>query len=172
MVDLGDIQPPSWTVHEFDVNAAAPSVEAKPMLGLMLRSSSPHDAPSSPRADARAAALVHAVPRQLAPVRGRVLLTPRRGWWLSNERDAVRLAMRVNRPEVGLSLSVSDWVAAGASDPDAMLDLVGPRSWDVRVEDESLRRDARVGELFARLRRMGYAGTISGKPDLGTPRSG
>jgi sugar phosphate isomerase/epimerase len=97
------------------------------VLDLALASSGAHDEPSASRADPRAVALVRQV-ADLGRRHGvRVSLCPLAGRWLQRTEDAVRLGMRLNRADVGLTFNCFDWFAVDGRDLGATLQLALPR---------------------------------------------
>lgn len=85
---------------------------------LRLTSSDRHDKPSAPRAMPMAALAVTQLAKAAATKGIAVALDHRVGCWMQRVEDAVRVAMRVNRSDVGVLFNHSDWLAA---DGDAAL---------------------------------------------------
>jgi sugar phosphate isomerase/epimerase len=142
------------------------------LVEVALHSRSEHDAPSAPRADARA---IEAIRSVLAATQGsdvRVTLYPHVNFWLERVEDAVRLGMRLNRPELGMTFNLFHWLATDGQDLDARLQLVLPRLLAVTICGATLRgpRDATIEPLdrgsfdgfyfLASLARVGYTGPI------------
>ena len=134
----------------------SPDSRATPTLLLQLTSTAVHDTPSSPRTMPRAAAAVNAAARITGQLGARIALEPAPGCWMQRLEDACRLAMRVNRPDVGVAFSLDAWRAAdgdAAHLPDR-LRLAGPRLWAVScslptVQGAALHRDLpRLGQLL------------------------
>ena len=106
--------------------------DACDLLLLRLCSSDAHDKPSAPRALAVAAEFIHRCLRQ-TDSKIRIALTPQVGLWLSNEQDAVRLAMRVNRANVGVAMNWNQCSTNAATFADT-LRLVHPKLLAVMLE--------------------------------------
>jgi len=110
------------TMH-LDIRADATSLLSMiapllPLLGqqqaalhLTLGSSGHHDAPSSPRALPLSASLITKIAKAAAAHRVGIGLSPTIANWLERIEDAVRLAMRVNRKDVGVVFNAGDWHA-------------------------------------------------------------
>lgn len=79
------------------------------VLLLRLTSSDPHDKPSAPRAMPLAAASVTQLARQAAKFGVAIALDHRAGCWMQRAEDAVRVAMRVNRADVGVLFNYGHW---------------------------------------------------------------
>lgn len=119
------------------------------MLAVALSSKSEHDAPSAPRADGRALDVIRGV---LDLTRGgdvRVTLYPHASFWLERVEDAVRLGMRLNRPELGVTFNLFHWLVTDGRELDARLQLALPRMWDVTICGATVRgpRDGAIETL-------------------------
>lgn len=140
------------------------------LIELVLGSSSEHDRPSAPRADGRAIDLTRRVLDAAAPHGLRVALSPRTGSWLERIEHAVRLGMRINRPDLGLVFNMEDRLPTGDTDLEARLGLALPRLWAATIGDptQSHHRD-----FLTALVRSGYTGPIGIRPgtDAGDPSS-
>ncbi len=142
------------------------------MLELMLMSSGEHDRPSAPRADGRAAELVKSLLALTTPRGLPVSLCPRGGNWLARVEDAVRLGMRVNRPNLGLTFSVADWLTTDGVALEDRLHLAVPRLLNLTLAGAT-RTDAgwQLTTLDAtqfdwaavvrQVRSLGYSGALS-----------
>ena len=126
------------------------------MAELSLCSTGQHDRPSSSRADPRAGRVIRAVSDRARAGGGRLALRPRAGCWMQRIEDAVRLAMRVNRPDVGVCFDLGAWRTTDGRELAMRLQLAGPRLWHVVIDDNA--DDLRP--LTAALDRLGYAGTV------------
>jgi len=85
----------------------------------------------------------------------------------------VRLGMRVNRPEVGLTFNFKHWLSADGTELDARLQLAMPRMWSLTINGMTLRGerdytieplDSGTFDLFYALSAVagaGYAGPIA-----------
>lgn len=103
------------------------------VLELGVRSSGEHDKPSSPRADQRAADLVNRICDLAAPHGVRVSFYPHKNFWLERVEDAVRLGMRINRPELGVTFNLIHWLGTDGQQLPARLDLAMPRLYNVTI---------------------------------------
>ncbi len=81
------------------------------MLHVALVSGDRYDRASSPRALPAASAIITPLAKLAAAHRIRIALSPRVGHWMERIEDAVRVAMRVNRPDVGVVFNTGDWHA-------------------------------------------------------------
>ena len=143
------------------------------IVELALRSGSEHDKPSSPRADGRAAELVHRIADVAASQGLRVALYPHTHDWLERVEDAVRLAMRVNRENVGVTFNLHHWLCTDGEQLDARLHLALAQGVEC-FHQRGDRRGARDGVIetldrgaydvagfLAAVERLGYAGPLS-----------
>lgn len=133
------------------------------LLLLELVSSDIHDKPSAPRALPIAAPLLHLASR-LAGRHVRIALLPRPDAWMSDEQDAVRLAMRVNRGNVGVALNWNLGRDGQAPSVD-LLRLVEPKlmavTWHSKIgsNTDDMWKSQRAQDLLP-LERMGYRGPV------------
>ena len=134
------------------------------LLLLRLVSSDVHDKPSAPRAMPAAGELLRLASKIAGPG-VRIALTPRPGAWLCDEHDSVRLAMRVNRGNVGVALNWN--VGRDGRAPSAdLLRLVEPKLMAVICQAQgSPETDADAAAPhatgdFTALNRIGYRGPI------------
>ena len=133
------------------------------LLALRLISSSAHDRPSSPRGDAAAAQAIQDWAGQLAAAGVRLALQPQPGAWLARPEDAVRLVLRINRPNIGLALDLTPLTAPDQPPMEPRLYLVRNRLWDVTLSAAELDPAAlstRIGPAWAVLARLGYGGSV------------
>ncbi|MCE9590813.1 MAG: hypothetical protein K8S99_09850 [Planctomycetes bacterium] len=157
-----------------DIHSAAPDPRVDEVLRLLagretlldvtLVSTSPHDAPSAPRGDRRAAALLTDLLDRAEPLGVPLSLSPRHGCWLARTEDAVRLGMRLNRAALGTTFHLTDWRQADGDMLDARLDIAIPRLANVTLDDAG---DAT--RLVQRLLTAGYAGPIGLQKSVDTP---
>ncbi len=68
-------------------------------------------APSSVDGDSAAVAIVRELADRVAAHGLRIMLYPHRGYWLERVEDAVRVAAKVNRPNVGLTFNLAHFLA-------------------------------------------------------------
>jgi len=78
------------------------------MLWLFVRSNK--DKPSSPEGDERAVAVIREIAEMAAAKNVRVALYPHTGFWIERVEDAVRVAKKVNRRNVGVTFNLCHWL--------------------------------------------------------------
>lgn len=141
------------------------------MLELTLDSDGVHDSPSAPRADPAACAVIRHVLRTTDALQSRVSMRPTPGRWLERIDHAVRLAMRVNRPRVAISLDLTTFRPDDEQHAEAVLDLVAPRLGNVIFDPSDLGAKHRILDVVRGLRARGYAGpcTIATATSLDDP---
>jgi sugar phosphate isomerase/epimerase len=66
--------------------------------------------PSAREGDARAVEIVRALADQAAPHGVRIALYPHAGFWIETADDALRVAEKVNRPNVGVTFNLCHWL--------------------------------------------------------------
>lgn len=143
------------------------------LLEVALGSSSEHDKPSAPRADGRAVELLNKLAAMAAPAGLRIALYPHANFLMERVEDAVRLAMRANRPELGVTFNLYHWLCVDGAELDARLQLALPRLWNVTINGSTRRgeRDCTIEPLgrgsfdtfhfLGALARTGYSGPIA-----------
>ncbi len=148
-------------------------LEGRPtLLELEMHSSDQHDRSSSSRADPRAAAVIRKLAQKAQPHGLKISLYPHTGSWLERVEDAVRLLMRVNQAELGLTFNLWHWLNVDGQALTDRLHLAGPRMLNLTINGASRNPGGRapllrLGEgsfdVFAFLclvHRMGYTGPI------------
>ncbi len=80
---------------------------------LWLTISSDFHKPSSPEGDVQASMIVNAVADIAEESNLRVALYPHTGLWLETIEDALRVARKVNRKNVGVTFNLCHWLNAG-----------------------------------------------------------
>lgn len=141
------------------------------LLELQLFSTDSYDAPSSARAVPRAVELVKRVADVLQGSGLQLSLSSRHGWWMQRVEDAVRLMMRINRPDIGVTFNSLDWFAVDAVELQARLHLALPRLCNVTISGATKTGDVcgattlDTGTLdtfhvLGTLERLGYTGPI------------
>ncbi|MCX5661213.1 MAG: TIM barrel protein [Planctomycetota bacterium] len=143
------------------------------LVELAMKGLGEYDKPSAPRADGRAGELINRV-ADLAGGQGlRLSLYPHCNFWLERLEDAVRVLMRVNRDDVGVTFNLFHWLYVDGEELTARLELALPRLCNVTVNGATRRgpRDCTIEpldqgqqDLFAFLgtvARMGYVGPVS-----------
>jgi sugar phosphate isomerase/epimerase len=163
-------------VKEGHVDARLPDAIARlagrtALLEVRLHSTDSYDIPSSPRAVPRAADTVKRVADMAKGSGLQFSLSARRGCWMQRVEDAVRLMMRVNRPDIAVTFNACDWYAVDGSDLPACLHLALPRMCNVtiggamKVGDICVATPLDAGtfdpfHVLGTLERMGYTGPI------------
>ncbi|MCC6698477.1 MAG: sugar phosphate isomerase/epimerase [Candidatus Hydrogenedentes bacterium] len=100
---------------------------------LWLPVTSKRFAPSSPEGDEDAVAVIRRVADMGAKSGLRVALYPHTGHWLERVEDAVRVAQKVNRPDVGVTFNLCHWLKVDGKDLRARLELAKPHLFMVTV---------------------------------------
>ncbi|MCC6488543.1 MAG: sugar phosphate isomerase/epimerase [Candidatus Hydrogenedentes bacterium] len=100
---------------------------------LWLPVTSKRFAPSSPKGDEDAVAVIRRVAEMGAKSGLRVALYPHTGHWLERVEDAVRVAQKVNRPDVGVTFNLCHWLKVDGEDLRAKLELAKPHLFMVTV---------------------------------------
>ena len=90
---------------------------------------------SDPAADAYVAGQVRAIAEAAAAHGLRVALYPHAGFWLARVEDALRLADRIGRADMGVTFNLCHWlkVEGGARDPAPVLRAALPRLMFVTI---------------------------------------
>lgn len=144
------------------------------ILWLYIRSSKLK--PSDAAGDARAVELVREVAGQAAARRLRVALYPHLGFWLERVEDAVRIAKKSQRQNVGVTFNLCHWLIKDGPDGAAeRLKLAGPYLMVVTINgiDRDVTVKNRKGWIMtldqgtfdvagflSQVRQVGFAGPI------------
>lgn len=142
------------------------------VLGLLIRGGRPSDETLDPRA----VALVREWAQLTAPCGTRIALYPHTGDWLERVEDALRLADKVDRPNVGVMFNLCHWLR---TDPQRnyrpLLERAGTRLFGVTINGADVfdpqpgwsryiqpldSGSFDVGGLLKTLRELGYTGPI------------
>ena len=90
--------------------------------------------PSTFEGDAGAAEIIREVADMAAKAKIRVALYPHYGFWLERVEDAVRVAEKVNRPNVGVTFNLCHWLRVGSeNNVKPVLRLVMPHLFVVTI---------------------------------------
>lgn len=132
--------------------------------------------PSAPSGDPRAVEVLREMSDQARESGAQLLLYPHLGSWIERIEDAVRVADKVNRPNVGVMFNLCHWLRVDKSrDYKPLLKLAMPRLWAVSINgadelDEKPGWDRYIQPLdkgnfdmagFLRvMRELGYTGPI------------
>ena len=100
---------------------------------LWLPVTSKRFGPSSPEGDEDAVKVIRHVADMGAKSGLRVALYPHTGHWLERVEDAVRIAQKVNRPDVGVTFNLCHWLKVDGQDLQARLELAKPHLFMVTV---------------------------------------
>ena len=98
---------PDGVVYDTRLKDALPLLKGRDtMLALLISGLPPRD----PKGDAKAAGVVGEIADMAKAAGLRVALYPHSGDWLERVEDAVRLAKKVNRPNVGVMFNLCHWL--------------------------------------------------------------
>lgn len=100
---------------------------------LWLPVTSKKFAPSSPKGDEDAVTVIRRVADMGAKSGLRVALYPHTGHWLERVEDAVRVAQKVNRRDVGVTFNLCHWLKVDGQELQARLELAKPHLFMVTV---------------------------------------
>ena len=90
--------------------------------------------PSDPAFDEQAIAVLRGMSDQAKESGAQLLLYPHQGSWIERIEDSVRVADKVNRPNVGVMFNVCHWLRVDQSrDYQPLLKLAMPRLWAVSI---------------------------------------
>lgn len=124
--------------------------KALPLLegrGVMLALLVNGGRPSDPAGDARAAALVGEIADLARKSGARVALYPHAGFWLERVEDAVRLARKVDRPNVGVMFNLCHWLKTdGGNDVRRVLSQAKDRLFAVGIHGADTAGEIRSGK--------------------------
>ena len=105
--------------------------------------------PSDPAGDARAVEIIREMAGMAAESGAQVLLYPHSNDWLERIEDAVRVAEKVDRPNVGVMFNLCHWLRVSKSrDYKPLLAHAMPRLWAVSINGaDEFDDQARLGTL-------------------------
>ena len=140
---------------------------------LWLPLTSKKHAVSSPDGDADAALVLTQIAEKAAASGLRIALYPHTGFWVERVEDAVRVAKRVNRPDVGVTFNLCHWLRVDGEDFEARLEEALPhlfvvtingadadgKGWDRLIQPLDSGTFP-VAPLLAKLDALGYRGPI------------
>ena len=132
--------------------------------------------PSDPTVDAHAVDVLRAMSDQAQASGAQLLLYPHQNSWVERLQDAVRVADKVDRPNVGVMFNLCHWLRVDSSrDYRPLLQRALPRLWAVSINgadefDEKPgweryiqpldRGSFDVGRLLRTLKELGYQGPL------------
>ena len=132
--------------------------------------------PSDPNVDPRAVDILRAMSDQARVSDAQLLLYPHQGSWVERIEDSIRVAEKVDRPNVGVMFNLCHWLRVDSSrDYNPLLRRAMPRLWAVSINgadvfDEKPCRSRYiqplgqgsfdVGRLLGTLKDLGYKGPI------------
>ncbi len=128
---------------------------------------------SSPDGDADAVAVLRDLAARAAESNLRIALYPHTGHWLERVDDAVRIANKVDRPNVGVTFNLCHWLRVDGQDLRARLEMAMPKlfmvtingankdgaDWDTLIQPLD-KGDFDVYGLLSALHDLGYTGPI------------
>ena len=157
----GDVSRPELTAAWLKKIAASLAGRVS-MVELSLAGSGAYDKPSAARADVRAGDILRASIDDFEAAGLMLALRHAHGHWLARIEDSVRVLMRVNHPQVGVSLSLPDWAKSDGTRLDDRLHLALPRLMNVIIDDQTA-GDEYPGArgLLDRLATLGYIGPVT-----------
>ncbi|MBX7257605.1 MAG: sugar phosphate isomerase/epimerase [Candidatus Hydrogenedentes bacterium] len=128
---------------------------------------------SSPDGDQNAVDVITRIADMAKPNGLRIALYPHTACWLERVEDAVRVAQKVNRPDVGVTFNECHWLKVDGKDLRARLELAKPYLFVVTISGadtggtdwktliQTLDRGSfNQGELLSILRELKYTGPI------------
>ncbi len=90
--------------------------------------------PSSPAGDERAVEIIRKLAKVAAQHKVRIALYPHNNFWLERVEDAVRIARKVNRPNVGVTFNLCHWLKVNPEvSAESLVKLAGDRLFAVSV---------------------------------------
>jgi sugar phosphate isomerase/epimerase len=128
---------------------------------------------SSPDGDADAVSVLNRIADMAAASKLRIALYPHTGHWLERVEDAVRIANKVDRPNVGVTFNLCHWLRVDGKDLRAHLESALPRLFMVTINGaetggtdwatliQTLDRGSfNVKDLLLNLKNLGYTGPV------------
>lgn len=106
-----DVEPDGFS-YEAGFKEALPLLKGRDAI-VWLPISSNKYALSSPEGDGQAVAMLREMADAAAPFGVRIALYPHTAMWLEKVEDAVRVADKVDRPNVGVTFNLCHWLNAG-----------------------------------------------------------
>ena len=127
-VDVGPLAKPPYDPR---LKKVLPLLKGRgTQLALLL----PGGKPSDPLLDARAVELIREIAKLAEPVGVKVVLYPHANHWLETFQDAVRIAGKVDHPNVGAMFNLCHWLRVSKDrDYRTLLRHAGPRLWAVSI---------------------------------------
>jgi sugar phosphate isomerase/epimerase len=132
--------------------------------------------PSDPAGDPRAVEIVREIAALAQPAGAQVLLYPHSNMWMEREEDCVRVAEKVDRPNVGVMFNLCHWLRVSKDrNYEPLLAKAMPRLWSVSINgaDDFDPKDGwshyiqplgrgsfDVYALLKTLQRLGFKGSI------------
>jgi sugar phosphate isomerase/epimerase len=103
-----NIDPDQPAYGEDLINAIEVLKGRNAMLWLFLLSKK--HKPSDPNGDPRAVKIISEIAEKAEKSKVRIALYPHTGFWLERVEDAIRVAKKVNRPDVGVTFNLCHWL--------------------------------------------------------------
>jgi sugar phosphate isomerase/epimerase len=132
--------------------------------------------PSDPAVDDHAVAILREMSELARDSGAQLLLYPHQGSWIERIEDSIRVADKVDRPNVGVMFNLCHWLRVDPSrDYRPLLKRALPRLWAVSINGADVRDekpgwdryiqpldrgDFEVAGLLAELKSLGYRGPV------------
>jgi sugar phosphate isomerase/epimerase len=165
------VEPDSWT-YDAGLKEGVKSLQGRNVI-LWLPVSSNTYKVSSEGGDVPAVAMIREIADIAADSGLRVALYPHTGCWLERVEDAIRLAKKVDRKNVGVTFNLCHWLkVTGGQDPRPLLELAMPHLFVVTINGadpgtgwkkliQTLDKGSfDVRGLLLTLKQLGYTGPI------------
>jgi sugar phosphate isomerase/epimerase len=127
---------------------------------------------SSPEGDADAVRILQTLADAAAPHGLRIAIYPHTGFWVARVEDAVRVARKVQRPNVGVTFNLCHWLMVDGEDLRQRIEAAAPHLFMVTINGadrgdtwkaliQTLDQGSfEVGQVLDILEDMGYQGPI------------
>ena len=124
-IDSGEFDPSAW-------DPVMRELEGRQTLLWTPLLSSEH-AVSSPEGDANAVRILQTLADAAAPYGLRIAIYPHTNFWVERVEDAVRVAQRVQRPNVGVTFNLCHWLKVDGENLDQRLEAAAPHLFAVTI---------------------------------------
>lgn len=159
---------------EFDVSAWEPAMKLLDGRGTVLWTPllSKKYGVSSPDGDADAVKALQTLADAAAPYGLRIAIYPHTGFWVERVEDALRVAQKAQRPNIGVTFNLCHWLKVDGKDLRQRLEAAGPHlfmvtingadpgeSWNELIQTLD-RGSFDTGQILDVLQDIGYQGPI------------